>query len=533
MAAKSKSNGHSRILNEQVHKETRGVLGGYEQTGRGPVWAVRTFNEQSLLSRSALLRQLTGTLPELDIDAECRYPKEISPDMYQAMYERQGIATKVVSVYPDESWQLEPDIYETEDLDKETAFEKEWEEMKNNLHILTHLQTADEISGIGEFGILLLAFDDGREPEAPVAGIRADGTRDKRVSQARLVYVRPLSQAYVTILEYETNPRNPRFGQPTMYECTFSGDATPTPSDNVNVRKIDKQVKVKVHWTRVLHLADNRKDSVVIGVPRMRPVFNRILDIRKILGANAQGYWSSGFPGLSIETHPQIEAADFDKEATREEVRKFQDSQQRTLLLEGLTARPIAPNLVDPTAHYRVHLEDICITINVPTRIFKGSEEAKLASSQDMRSWTKRLTKRQLLYINPFILRAFFDRMFLVGAMTKPKTLIIKWPDLNAPTENDRATTAAKITEALVKYVIGNVSVLMQPKEYLTLVCGFPVPQVDAILKSVGADGKNLLKKMAKVAAEPPKPAAVGAGRPSPKARSKKPSAGAGAGRPD
>jgi hypothetical protein len=79
-----------------------------------------------------------------------------------------------------------------------------------------------------------------------------------------------------------------------------------------------------------------------------------------------------------------------------------------------------------------------------------------------------------------------------MGALTKPKKLTINWPDLNAPTENDRAVTAAKITDALVKYISGKVFLVMPPKEFLTIVLGYPLPQVESLLKSIGPKIKQL-----------------------------------------
>jgi hypothetical protein len=478
---------------------------GIPRFGNAGYIPIRVINDDTTISRSALLRLTNGgMLPDLDIDSECRYTQNPTIDDYYKVYMRQGLARRVVGVFPDECWQMEPEIFETEDVKTVTGFEEEWEDMDGRLHVLSHLQTADETSGIGQFGVVLLGFDDGKPLNEAVAGMKKDGTMDTRFRKVKLIYLRSLSQKHVTIGKVETDMNNPRYGQPVEYNVIFADPDSISQLGAVAVNKKD----VKVHWSRVIHLAENPIDSLVLASPRLEPVYDRVYDVRKILGANGQGYWQTGFPGFSIETQAGIDAPDFDKEATKEEVGKFLNTQQRALFLEGLTAKALAVTTPDPKPHYDTHLQDICIAINVPMRIFKGSEEAKLASSQDQRTWNKRVRKRQIRYVNPFILRAFFDRMFLVGALTKPKKLFIEWPDLNAPTENDRATTAQKITEALVKYIAGNVSSLMGPREFLILVMGFPQARVDEILKVVGQKIKNL-DKLTKVATTPkPAPAA-------------------------
>ena len=48
--------------------------------------------------------------PRRDIDAECGYPKpeEMDADMFLKMYEREGLAARVVEVEPLESWKGQP-----------------------------------------------------------------------------------------------------------------------------------------------------------------------------------------------------------------------------------------------------------------------------------------------------------------------------------------------------------------------------------------------------------------------------------------
>src|SRR5688500_3411613 len=53
-----------------------------------------------------------------DIDSECGYPSSITPDHYRKMYDREGIAKRVVNCEPDETWAMDPEIYEDDDPDK-------------------------------------------------------------------------------------------------------------------------------------------------------------------------------------------------------------------------------------------------------------------------------------------------------------------------------------------------------------------------------------------------------------------------------
>ena len=99
-------------------------------------------NEQRLMAFNIAYRQIENTTtlrresiakllnPGLDIDYECRYPPSINKSDYKRMYDREGIAARVVGIYPDECWAMPPEIFETEEADK-TAFELEWDALES------------------------------------------------------------------------------------------------------------------------------------------------------------------------------------------------------------------------------------------------------------------------------------------------------------------------------------------------------------------------------------------------------------------
>ena len=78
----------------------------------------------TVMTRSNLLTSLFD--PRRNINQECGYPDEITSEEYKLMYRREGIARRVVNVYPEESWSIDPEISENEETN-ETEFEKTWE----------------------------------------------------------------------------------------------------------------------------------------------------------------------------------------------------------------------------------------------------------------------------------------------------------------------------------------------------------------------------------------------------------------------
>lgn len=294
----------------------------------------------------------------------------------------------------------------------------------------------------------------------------------------RLLFLRAFDESLVQIVRYEWNVRSPRFGMPVMYRITLNDPREQHSGIGLPL------ATVFVHWSRVIHLADNLSSSEIFGVPRMRPVLNRLLDLRKLYGGSAEMYWRGAFPGVSLETHPQLGGdVNVDVATTRDIMEQYMNGLQRYLLLTGMSARTLAPQVVDPTSQIQVQLEAICIQLGIPVRVFKGSERGELASSQDDASWNDRLRSRQNQYITPRIICPFLDRLIAMGVLPEPEGYSIEWPDLDSLNDRDKAAIALQKTQALAAYVAGQVEAVMPPLDFLTRILGLEAEEAAEILE--------------------------------------------------
>lgn len=435
------------------------------------------MQQNALLSRAAFVNRLIDQ--KRDIDAECGYPKDITVEDYKLLYDREGIATRVVSIFPEECWSLSPFITETEE-GTETDFEKEFSDLADKFNFWHYLQRVDELSGVGHYGILLIGVDDGKELHEPVEGVMDDGSGAGNADR-KLLYLRPFPENYVQIASYESDPQSPRFGKPKFYNIQFQDHST-----SIQHEAKPESTSRKVHWHRVIHVADNRKSSEVLGVPRMRPVFNRLYDLRKILSGSGEMFWKGAFPGYSFEVDPQMLAAgaEIDKKEFRKEFEEYSNGLQRYIALTGVSAKSLAPQVSDPGPHVMTHLKALCISLGVPWRVFMGSEEAKLASQQDTKTWNSRLAYRQSKYLEPMIIREFIQRLIALGIITsEPKDgYKVDFPDLNSVTDGERADVAVKQTEALSKYIGGSVDTLIPPKEYFMHIMNMSLEEAEGLI---------------------------------------------------
>jgi hypothetical protein len=239
----------------------------------------------------------------------------------------------------------------------------------------------------------------------------------KKVSRRKLnlLFLRPFDESLVQVVRYEWNINNPRFGMPVMYRITLN-----------DPRELHSGVglpmaTVFVHWSRVIHVADNLGSSEIFGAPRMRSVLNNLLDLQKVYGASAEGYWQAALAGIVLETHPQLGGdVTIDSADVRDQLENYVNSLQRYLALTGMSAHTLAPTVGDPLNQVAVQIEAICIKLGIPVRIFKGSERGELASSQDDAAWNDRLKLRQNIYITPRIIVPFIDRLITIGVLPEP-----------------------------------------------------------------------------------------------------------------
>jgi hypothetical protein len=442
-------------------------------------------------SRQEWLRKLVD--PRRDLDSECGYPKSLSIQDYYQLWLRGDMAARVVSVIPEETWSQDPDVYETED-EEETEFETAWLELNKRMSIFSYLCRADILSGIGRFGVVLIGLDDGEPLDLPVSGmmLEADEGGEGSAQERQLLFLRPLDESLVTVKALETDFTNPRYGQPLSYRIQFA--------DTSLESSITKSVDV--HWSRIIHIADNRANSEIFGIPRMERVFNRLLDLRKITGGSGEMFWKGGFPGYSLETAPSKDGEDIelDVDATKKQMEDYMNGLQRYIATVGLQVKSLAVEIADPRPHVEVQLRAIAAALGVPWRVFVGSEAAQLASEQDTKTWNRRLTRRRLDYVNPFIVRPFIERLVAVGVLpplAEENSLCVDWPDLNSPSDLEQADVASKRTDALAKYVQSGVDTLMPPFLYLTLILGMDDEEaravVDAAEEQIGEEEGGLL----------------------------------------
>lgn len=426
-----------------------------------------------------------------DIEDECGYPpiKEPVPlEVFWLLYLRDAIASRVVEVLPKESWQVQPMVYEKENSTKPTEFEDSWDALGRGLQIgpswhkqeegsliWNYLLRADILSGVGTYGVIYLGTNDGENPREPYKPVKY--SRDKK--GRKLTHIRVLPGYLAPITRFHQDPTSPLYGMPAEYLLTFNDPKTS--HGGMGLVTATQQV----HWTRIIHVADNLTASEIYGPPRMEASLNNILGLHTLYASSPEMFYKGAFPGLSLSTHPQLGGdVEVDEEEVRDAIEQYFNGLQRYILGRGMGASMLSPTVVDPTGQIAVQIEAICIKLGCPVRVFKGSERGELASSQDDSAWNDRLNERRRSYITPRIIVPTVDRLIWMGVLPEPEEYFVGWPDLTSQSASEKATIAVARVGAMTQYVSGGVDSLIAPVDFLVRELGYSEEEAESIIEN-------------------------------------------------
>lgn len=448
-----------------------------------------------LNSRADLARQVGGAgnlIPgyKKNIQVEAGYAT--NPDVleFQRWFKREGWAARVVELWPEEAFQIQPEIYENEDADVKTAFEDAWEKMCKRLQLWAELKRLDIVSGIGRFGIMVLGFDDGKDLSDPIE-MSYDVVLGRFKPSGRersLLWVNPYSEDLVSIGDLEKDPSNPRHGLPTYYMVKM--DALNAGGPGQPLATAD----VKVHWTRAYHYAPGRLTSKLFSLPRMERAFNRLYDILKICAGSGEGYWQSSNPTLVVSSDKPLPGG-FDKAELRQQIWRLQNSLQKYLSVAGMDAKMLSPDLNDPTPHLEVQLTLLCVSLGVPKRVFLGTEEGRLAGEQDSSAWAGRVQHYRNTETGPALILPFVYHLMACGAAPFVEELFVDWPQGHKATPKEKAEAAKLWTDTLVAYADSpNASTVMPESDYLARVWDLSTEEIEEMLiaaEEAAAEGEE------------------------------------------
>jgi uncharacterized protein len=435
---------------------------------------VSVNQEQVLQTMSTMVSRmaLSGSLGQTyggarDLYQALGYPTEIRYDDYVARYFRQDIARAIIDRPVKATWQGKLELVES---DKEsTPFEEAWDDLNDQFGLQSIFSRLDRLTSLGKYGILLLGLDDVRNNE---------DFRKPAQGRRKLVYLMPFGEGSALINTYENNPTNARYGKPLTYSITVQQ----TEGGNSSI--------IEVHHSRIVHVVNNPLESEVESAPVLEAVYNRLIDLEKLVGGDAEMFWRGARPGYSGSVDKEFQVTPQTKQDLKDQIDEYEHNLRRILVNEGIDLKALDQQISDPLNHVDIQIQMISADTGIPKRILTGSERGELSSAQDSSEWKTYVRIRRQEHAEPQIIRKFVSTCISFSILPKPSTnkYSISWEDLFALSEADRVKIGQGRAEALKNYTASPMAEIIFPPEAFVEFCmGLTSDQINVVRQSAGS----------------------------------------------
>jgi hypothetical protein len=444
---------------------------------------------QTLTSMVVARAQLAARLGQSyggdrDLYQALGYPLVINYQDYWDRYSRQDIAKAIIDRPVKATWQGQLELIESEDANK-TPFEQAWNDLNNKFKLRSLLARVDRLTGIGRYGCLLLGLDDVKDQQGFVRPVSA-GTR-------KLLYVKPFGEESAKIDTYESNPINERYGMPLIYSVQVADVASGSSST------------VRVHYSRMIHVLEDHLESEVMGIPKLESVFNRLMDLEKLVGGDAEMFWRGARPGYQAMVDKDYSMTQKTKDDLKEQIDEYENNLRRILVNEGIDLKALAQQIADPENHVKVQIMMISAVTGIPQRILAGSERGELSSAQDSGEWKTYVQSRREDHAEPHIIRPFTDRLIELKVLPKPEVEYkVDWLDLFSISEKERVEIGLKRANAIREYTTNPMAQsVITPESFFEYCLGLSTWQIEHIKKQlsdgISEEQKGLMEVIKKI----------------------------------
>jgi hypothetical protein len=366
-----------------------------------------------------------------DLYAVYGYPRVRDYAMYYEQYQSGDIANAIVAKPARSCWRDKAYLTATQESDESIS-----DDIFNDLDkigMFDALEKADILNRIGSYSLLYIGGLPGEVNRA------VDGT-----ANLKDIYFSQWSQDSAQIDTYDTDMGSRRYGLPTSYTLT------PTCNDG-NSNAIDTRQGMKVHWSRIVHLAEGSLDNNISGISSLEPVFNRLLDIQKVIGGAGEAYYINMARKFLMEIDKETVLPEGYFEETAEMAQEYINNQEIIMGAKGAKITAVSVSHADPTGTVTVAMQAISGATGIPIRILTGEGAGQLAGNEDKASWNQLISDRQNQVCAGW-LDAVLAILANANAITLPEVYYTKWPKPEAMDELTQAEVNLKEAETADAY---------------------------------------------------------------------------------
>jgi len=435
------------------------------------------INEADIIRARESLAGLFGALDTKRPTAwtQYGYPDQITFDRLLTAYKRGGAGKGAVHRLLSGCWQRLPRIKQAKaDSDgkktgakDDTPWEKAVAKLMKDIGGWAKLRDFDRRNMVGRYAALIYRVGDGKALREPLE------------TSKRLVDIVPLYEDQIKVTAWNSDEQSEQYGQPTMYQYR----TRPIQGTDTQGRP---EAWIDVHPSRVQILAEGSVGDMFDGVPLLEAGYNHLIDLEKISGGSAESYLknSSRTVVFSYEPEADINAITTDANGTKKTVRQVHEEQTRSLnrnidssiVMQGGKAETLQTQTSDPGPSFEVAGNLFAASVQIPFTILFGQQTGRLASDEDKSDMIARCKSRQDNELTP-MLEQLIRRMQAIGVI-EPGEFEVEWPDMAAPTDDQKADRLVKLASASKTAFDGGITEPLFDANELREVVGFD-PRAD------------------------------------------------------
>ncbi|QGZ13226.1 portal protein [Vibrio phage NF] len=399
--------------------------------------AVNTQASQISMARQSLLNHGMGMDTKRQ-SAWCEYGYKADltfRDLYNA-YRRGGLAFSAVNKLVGKCFSSYPMVIEGSEKN-EAGKETPWERSVNKTltsRFWHAFAEADRRRLVGRYSGILIHFKDSKRWNEPV----------DRSGRA----IEKFTVAWANCLipkEYDSDVNSETYGQPTMWQYTAT-------LPNGGKKLFD------VHPDRVFILGDYTLDA--IGY--LEPGYNNLVNIEKVEGGSGESFLKNAARQLSVNFDKEIDFASLaamygvsvdELQGKYDEAAKELNRGNDTIMVtQGATTTPMVSDVPDPTPTYDINVQSFAASVDMPSRILVGNQQAERSSTEDNKYWNGRCQSRREIELNEEIEDFIEQKVIGLGVVKSVSEFTVMWDDLNEATQSEKLANmklAAEIVDML------------------------------------------------------------------------------------
>lgn len=373
------------------------------------------------------------------------YPADVTFDQLYGTYSRNSVAKAAVGRTVAKTWETNP-LLQEEARDgqskgkakPETRREALIRQRFDDLRFWQRLAEADRRSLVGRYAGVILRIADDKTFDQPVDAVT--GGLDA------LVEIIPAWEGQLQVSQWDTNETSPTYGQPTMYlfQEAVVGD-------------VKQPRSLTIHPDRVVIWSE---DGTLNGRSALEAGYNDLMDIEKVRGGGAEGFWKNAksapiletMPGTTIKGMADAMGIKPDELADKmnEQVESFNQGFDKLLMLQGMTVKPSSVTLpASPEQYFMVPAQCFASSFSIPLKILLGSQSGERASTEDASEWSRTNMARRTNVVVPAIMTVI-GRLERFGILPE-RDWHLDWTDLTVASATERMERVGKMAEANFK----------------------------------------------------------------------------------